>query len=139
MMLTNDTASFMGVEDRSSPRQSISGGAAYYKMIVDNLATVPEPDRTWMALAAYNMGPGYIDRARARAHRAHEDGNKWLVVSYQLRNMADEARRQGRVIPVGQALHYVQQVRRYYDALVLANSAGVDGRVAMNGPMRSVQ
>ncbi|HET8732060.1 MAG TPA: membrane-bound lytic murein transglycosylase MltF [Moraxellaceae bacterium] len=140
MMLTNDTASFMGVEDRSSPRQSISGGAAYYKMIVDNLATVPEPDRTWMALAAYNMGPGYIDRARERAHRAHEDGNKWLVVSYHLRNMADEARHQGRVIPVGQALHYVQQVRRYYDALVLANSAGIDNRVAMNGPaVRGVQ
>lgn len=139
MMLTNDTASFMGVEDRTSPRQSISGGAAYYKMIVDNLGAVPDPDRTWMALAGYNMGPAYIDRARERARRAGEDAGKWLVVSHQLRTMADEARRQGRVIPVGQALHYVQQVRRYYDALVLASSAGIDERVAMNASSHTVQ
>ncbi|HEX4869143.1 MAG TPA: membrane-bound lytic murein transglycosylase MltF [Moraxellaceae bacterium] len=139
MMLTNDTASFMGVEDRTSPRQSISGGAAYYKMIMDNLASVPEPDRTWMALAGYNMGPAYIDRARERARRAGEDAGKWLVVSHQLRSMADEARRQGRFIPVGQALHYVQQVRRYYDALVLATNAGIDNRVAMNASPRAVQ
>ncbi len=132
MMLTNDTASFMGVEDRTSVPQSIRGGAAYYKMIVDNLASVPEPDRTWMALASYNMGPGYIDRARKRATKAGEDSTKWLVVSHHLRDMAQDARQQGRNIPVGQALHYVQQVRRYYDALVLATTAANDNRVALN-------
>ncbi|MCD6060513.1 MAG: Membrane-bound lytic murein transglycosylase, partial [Moraxellaceae bacterium] len=131
MMLTNDTASFMGVADRTNVPQSIRGGAAYYKMIVNNLADVPEPDRTWMALAGYNMGPAYIDRARARAFKAGEDGNKWLVVSRHLRSMAQAARSQGRNIPVGQALHYVQQVRRYYDALLLASSSN-DDRVAMN-------
>lgn len=140
MMLTNDTASFMGVEDRTSPRQSISGGAGYYKMIMNKLASVPEPDRTWMALAAYNMGPAYIDRARVRAAAAGDDATKWLNVSRHLRLMAQDARRQGRVIPVGQALHYVQQVRRYYDALVLATSAGNDNRVAMyTPPRRSLQ
>lgn len=139
MMLTNDTASFMGVEDRTNVPQSIRGGAAYYKMIVDNLATVPEPDRTWMALAAYNMGPGHIDRARTRAFRAGEDGNKWMVVSHHLRDMAQDARRQGRNIPVGQALHYVQQVRRYYDALLLSTASGSDDRVAMAAPRRVIQ
>lgn len=138
MMLTNDTASFMGVEDRTNVPQSIRGGAAYYKMIVDNLGDVPEPDRTWMALAAYNMGPGHIERARSRALKAGEDGSKWLVVSHHLRSMADEARRQGRNIPVGQALHYVQQVRRYYDALLLT-SVGSDHRVAMNDIGRPIQ
>jgi membrane-bound lytic murein transglycosylase F len=138
MMLTNDTASFMGVEDRTNVPQSIRGGAAYYKMIVDNLADVPEPDRTWMALAAYNMGPGHIERARTRAFKAGTDGNKWLVVSHHLRAMAYDARRQGRNIPVGQALHYVQQVRRYYDALLLT-TAGNDHRVAMNDIGRPVQ
>lgn len=132
MMLTNDTASFMGVDDRTSPRQSISGGAGYYRMLLDNLADVPEPDRTWMALAGYNMGPAHIDRARSRAKQAGEDSRKWLVVSRHLRLMAQDARRDGRRIPVGQALHYVQQVRRYYDALVLATASGNDNRVAIN-------
>lgn len=138
MMLTNDTASFMGVEDRSDVPQSIRGGAAYYKMIVNSLTNVPEPDRTWMALASYNMGPAYIDRARVRALKAGDDGNKWLVVSRHLRDMAQEARRQGRNIPVGQALHYVQQVRRYYDALLLASTAN-DDRVAMQSSSQFVQ
>jgi membrane-bound lytic murein transglycosylase F len=138
MMLTNDTASLLGVEDRTNVPQSIRGGAAYYKMIVNNLADVPEPDRTWMALAGYNMGPAYIDRARTRAFKAGDDGNKWLDVSRHLRSMAQDARRQGRNIPVGQALHYVQQVRRYYDALLLASSSAED-RVAMNASATLVQ
>lgn len=138
MMLTHDTASFMGVEDRTNVPQSIRGGAAYYKMIVNNLARVPEPDRTWMALAGYNMGPAYIDRARARAFKAGDDGDKWMVVSRHLRSMAQDARRQGRNIPVGQALHYVQQVRRYYDALLLASSSS-DDRVAMRAASQHVQ
>jgi membrane-bound lytic murein transglycosylase F len=128
----------MGVADRTDVPQSIRGGAAYYKMIVDNLQSVPEPDRTWMALASYNMGPGYIDRARSRAFKVGDDGNKWLVVSQHLRNMAKEAQQQGRNIPVGQALHYVQQVRRYYDALLLTSSAMSDNRVAMNEMFRTV-
>lgn len=139
MMLTNDTASLLGVADRTDVPQSIRGGATYYRMITNNLASVPEPDRTWMALASYNMGPGYIDRARIRAAQEGEDSSKWLVVSQQLRDMAQDARRQGRVIPVGQALHYVQQVRRYYDALLLASAANRDDRVAMNLPANTVR
>lgn len=139
MMLTADTASFMGVEDRNNVPQSIRGGAAYYQQILAALpASVQEPDRTWMALAAYNMGPAYIDRARAHAFKAGDDGNKWMVVSRHLRTLAQEARSRGRVIPVGQALTYVQQVRRYYDALLLATSGSNDQRVAMVSQRRQV-
>jgi membrane-bound lytic murein transglycosylase F len=139
MMLTADTASFMGVEDRNNVPQSIRGGAAYYQQILAALpASVQEPDRTWMALAAYNMGPAYIDRARAHAFKAGDDGNKWMVVSRHLRTLAQEARSRGRVIPVGQALTYVQQVRRYYDALLLATSGSNDQRVAMVSQRRQL-
>lgn len=139
MMLTNDTASFMGVTDRTNVPQSIRGGAAYYQMIVDNLpASVQEPDRTWMALAAYNMGPTHIDRARALAFKAGDDGNKWPVVSRHLRTLAQQAQRHGRIIPVGQALVYVQQVRRYYDAILLSTSFSTEQRVAMNTRSQSL-
>lgn len=130
MMLTNDTASFLGVADRTSVPDSIRGGAAYYRMITNNLPpSVREPDRTWMALAGYNMGPAHVDRARKLAQRAGDDADKWLVVSQHLRQMAQEARANGRNIPVGQALHYVQQVRRYYDSLLMVTPAS-DQRVA---------
>ncbi len=123
MMLTNDTASYMKVADRTNPTQSIRGGSAYYKEQMDRLpAEIREPDRTWMALAAYNMGPGYIDRARKLAREAGDDASKWLYVSRHLREMALNARRQGKPVPpAGQALHYVQEVRRYYDTLLLAS------------------
>lgn len=140
MMLTNDAASYFGIQDRTNAHQSIRGGAELFKFLQRNLADVPEPDRTWMALAGYNMGPVYIERARQRAARAGDDSTKWLVVSQHLREMGQEARGQGRTLQVGQALHYVQQVRRYYDALVLATAAGNDNRVAVNDlPLRRVQ
>lgn len=123
MMLTNDTASHFGIADRTNVPESIRGGATYYRMISNNLpASVHEPDRTWMALAGYNMGPAHIDRARKLAQRAGDDADKWLVVSQYLRQMAQEARRNGRNIPVGQALLYVQQVRRYYDSLLMIST-----------------
>lgn len=138
MMLTNDTASFMGVADRNNVPQSIRGGAAYYQRILDNLPdTVQEPDRTWMALASYNMGPAHIDRARKHARQSGDDANKWPVVGRHLRALAEEARRQGRPpVRVGQALVYVQQVRRYYDTLALHTSSSNEQRVAMQSSSR---
>ncbi len=131
MMLTRDTAASMGVVDRVDPQQSIAGGARYYRQILQSLpAEVREPDRTWMALAAYNMGPAHVERARKNAFAAGDDGNRWLVVSQHLRQLALDARRQGRRIPVGQALLYVQHVRRFHDALLMASTRHSDLRVA---------
>lgn len=124
MMLTAGTADMVGVKNRRHAGQSIQGGATYFKRILDNIpATVPEPDRTWMALAAYNMGPGHLIGARKLTRRLHGDPNSWLDVSRNLVQLAQDNRRQGKAAPdVDQALHYVQQVRRYYDAIAL-NSA----------------
>ncbi|MDP2228940.1 MAG: membrane-bound lytic murein transglycosylase MltF [Moraxellaceae bacterium] len=131
MMLTRDTAAHMGVADRTDPRQSIAGGARYFQQILKSLPdTVREPDRTWMALAAYNMGPAYVERARRRALAAGDDADRWLSVSDHLRQMGIEARRQGRSIPVGQALLYVQHVRHFHDALLMASAQESDGRMA---------
>ena len=53
MMLTRVTASELGVEDRTDPRQSLRGGARFFKNLLRRLpADIDEPDRTSMALAA---------------------------------------------------------------------------------------
>lgn len=132
MMLTNETANHLGVSDRTNVPESIRGGATYYSTIVNNLpASVREPDRTWMALASYNMGPAHVDRARKLAQKAGDDADKWLVVSQYLRKMGQEARAKGRNIPVGQALLYVQHVRRYYDSLLMVSAAQDNRMVSM--------
>ena len=113
MMLTKGTAKEMGVTNRDNPSQSIEGGAAYYKIIADKLpTTVHEPDRTWMTLAAYNMGYAHVLKARKISQAHGDDPDKWLDVSRHLRQLPR----------AGQALVYVQEVRRYYDALLLTTS-----------------
>ena len=110
MMLTRGTAQEMGVTNLRNPQQSIQAGAAYYKIMTDKLpATVHEPDRTWMALAAYNMGYRHVLTARKLTAAHGDDPNKWLDVSRYLKQLPR----------AGQALVYVQEVRRYYDALLL--------------------
>ena len=128
MMLTQDTAKLMGVKNRTLPKDSIKGGAAYFKQILTKLpASVQEPDRTWMALAAYNMGPGHMIAARKLTRKLQGDPNSWLDVSRNLTTVAKNNRAAGKPVPdVAQALHYVQQVRRYYDAIALNHDAERD-------------
>src|SRR5690554_7072921 len=64
MMLTLPTAKELGVKNRLDPKQSIEGGARYLSKLRDRLKDVPEPDRTWLALAAYNVGYGHLRDAR---------------------------------------------------------------------------
>jgi hypothetical protein len=56
MQLGKDTAKDMGVTDRTDPQQSIFGGAKYLAQQLDKYGDVPT------ALAAYNAGPGAVDK-----------------------------------------------------------------------------
>ena len=59
MMLTGATASELGVEDRTDPLQSLRGGARFFKNLLRRLPSdIEEPDRTFLALAAYNHRHG---------------------------------------------------------------------------------
>src|SRR3546814_13203821 len=78
MMLTQDTAQHLGVEDRLDPIDSIYAGARY---IADLRSRIPEgveePDRLWFALTAYNMGFAHLLDTRALAERLGLDKNRW--------------------------------------------------------------
>ncbi|SQC91548.1 Membrane-bound lytic murein transglycosylase F precursor [Cedecea neteri] len=61
MMLTKNTAQSLGITDRLDAEQSISGGSRYLKDMMSKVpATVPEYERIWFALAAYNMGYAHM-------------------------------------------------------------------------------
>jgi len=91
MMLTEDTADRLGVTDRLDPRQSIIAGARYILTLKETIpARVPEPDRTWLALAAYNIGPAHLEDARTLAARLKLNPDAWADIKKALPLLAKE-------------------------------------------------
>ncbi|WP_006748176.1 membrane-bound lytic murein transglycosylase MltF [Thioalkalivibrio paradoxus] len=122
MMLTRATAGSLGVTDRTDPEQSVDGGARYVLQMLDRLpASVQEPDRTWMALAAYNVGLGHLLDARRLTERGGGDPDLWLDVMTWLPKLAQrewhEQTRHG-YARGWEPVTYVQNIRSYYDWLV---------------------
>ncbi len=78
MQLTRATSVSLGVTNRLDPMQSISGGAWHLARLHKQLpAHIQEPDRTWIALAAYNVGMGHINDARRLAFRLGKNPDRW--------------------------------------------------------------
>ncbi len=91
MMLTAETARRVGVADRSDPRESILGGARYYRVVEKTIpARIPQPDRTWLTLAAYNVGYGHLEDARILTQRRGQDPDSWPDVRANLPLLAQE-------------------------------------------------
>ena len=91
MMLTAETAQRVAIRDRTDPRDSIIGGARYLMLIRKTVpARIPEPDRTWLALASYNIGYGHLEYARILAQRRGRDPDSWAAVRETLPLLAQE-------------------------------------------------
>lgn len=125
MMLTRPTAREMGIADRTDALQSIQAGAAYLRKLLDRIpARIPEPDRTWMAVAAYNVGMGHVEDARKITQYQGDDPDSWEDVRKRLPllKQPDYYRytRHGYARGGAQSVLYVSHVRRYYDQLVWA-------------------
>lgn len=91
MMLTEATARSLGVNDRLDPQESIFGGARYFIYVRKMIPTrIKEPDRTWFALASYNMGFGHIEDARIFAQADGRNPDKWEVVREYLPLLTQE-------------------------------------------------
>jgi len=121
MMLTLPTAREMGVKDRLDAAQSLRGGARYLKNIKRRLPNdIYEPDRTWMALAAYNIGMGHLEDARVITERHGGDPHLWQDVMTHLpllqKSKHYQTTRHG-YARGKEAATYVQNIRHYYSIL----------------------
>jgi membrane-bound lytic murein transglycosylase F len=124
MMLTQDTAKTLGLKNRMAVKESIFAGTRYlatlHTMVGDD---VPEPDRTLMALAAYNLGFGHLQDARQLASQMDKPANTWHGVRAVLPLL--QKKKYYRGLPHGyargsEAVQYVDRIRTYHQVLVMA-------------------
>jgi membrane-bound lytic murein transglycosylase F len=128
MMLTEETANRLQVKNRLDPRESVIGGARYFALLKEALpARIPDPDRSFLALAAYNLGIGHLEDARVLAQRAGLDADKWQDVRQVIGKLTDpesfQTLRHGYARGF-EALQFVDNVRNYYDILAKMEPRG---------------
>jgi membrane-bound lytic murein transglycosylase F len=121
MQLTARSATAANVTDPADPRQSIFGGARYFRTVYAKIPEhIQEPDRTWFALAAYNIGYGHLEDARVLAQRAGADPDSWDDVRNFLPLLEQEAfysRTENGFARGSEPVRYVDNVRGYRDML----------------------
>ncbi|MEM7564371.1 MAG: membrane-bound lytic murein transglycosylase MltF [Pseudomonadota bacterium] len=122
MMLTLTTAKQMKVTNRLDPAQSIRGGARYFASILKRVPKrIQEPDRTWFALAAYNVGMGHLEDARIITQSRGGDPDKWIDVKESLPLLA--RKKWYKKTKYGYArgwepVKYVENIKQYYEYLI---------------------
>jgi membrane-bound lytic murein transglycosylase F len=121
MQLTVQTATEEKVANLNDARQSIFGGARYFRQVYEKIpAHVPEPDRTWFALAAYNIGYGHVEDARVLAQKAGRDPDSWQDVREFLPLLEQErwyTQTENGYARGWEPVRYVDNVRGYRDLL----------------------
>ena len=113
MQLTNDTAKFLKIDDRLDMSQSIRGAARYISFLKSKLPKrIKEPDLTWFAVGAYNVGLKHVLNAYKIAREKNLEHTKWVTISELLPTLYGVPFSQGQ-----QAQTYVQRVQIFTDIL----------------------
>ena len=122
MMLTLVTAKQMKVKNRLDPAQSIRGGAKYIASVLKQVPDrITEPDRTWFALAAYNVGFGHVEDARIITQNRGGDPDRWIDVKENLPLLARKKWYKGTKHGYARGwepVKYVENIRQYYEYLI---------------------
>lgn len=122
MMLTKRTARQLGIEDRTDPVDSTHGGASYILKLKKRIPQrITEPDRTWMTLAAYNVGFGHLEDARVLTQTRGGNPDQWsdvreslpLLTQKEWYNKTKFGYARGH-----ESVLYVRNIRNYYDLLI---------------------
>jgi len=121
MMLTQATANYLGVTNRIEPTESIFGGARYYSNLMERLPeNIPEEEKIYFALAAYNMGLGHIKDAIKLGKKRGLDSTQWRNLKQVLPLLQQSkwySQTRYGFARGKEALVYVKNIRSYYDIL----------------------
>lgn len=122
MMLTRNTAQSLGLSDRTDAEQSISGGMRYLRELIGKVPeTVPENERIWFALAAYNMGYAHMLDVRALTAKQNGNPDSWAEVKQRLPLLAQKPIYSNLTYGYArghEAYAFVENIRKYQISLV---------------------
>lgn len=121
MMLTRATAAYLNIENRMDPQSSIFGGAEFFARQIERIPdSVDEPDRTWMALAAYNVGYNHLRDVRQIVQWQGGDPDTWVDLSKALPLLAKQkwySRVSYGYARGWEPVLYVNNIRNYYNVI----------------------
>ncbi|MBC8026130.1 MAG: transglycosylase SLT domain-containing protein [Steroidobacteraceae bacterium] len=90
MMLMPVTAKKMGVNNVFSADENIRAGARYLLHMKDRIPKrIRDPDHTWLAIAAYNIGIGHLEDARIVTQMRKKNPDRWSDVRANLPRLSD--------------------------------------------------
>jgi len=122
MQLTEETARHLGVGDRLDTRTSILAAARYLQTLKSKMPErIAEPDRTWLALAAFNIGIAHLEDARILAQKQKLNPDHWSDVKKTLPLLAQSEYYESAKFGYargGMPVAFVDRVRAYYDILL---------------------
>lgn len=133
MMLTLPTARALGIKSRLAPYENIMGGAKYFSKLLGRFDdAVKHPDRSWLALAAYNVGWGHLHDAQQLARRLGKSPYEWSDLKNMLPLLSQK--KYYKTLKYGYArgrepVRYVQRIRNYRDILEKELSASRQSHV----------
>jgi membrane-bound lytic murein transglycosylase F len=131
------TARELGVGDLDDPNTGIAAGVRYLALMRGRLGEeLPASERTWLALASYNVGYGHVRDARELASARGWDPDRWFghveraILLKRHRDVA--ARTRFGWCRCNEPVRYVRAIRERYRAYVQV--ADLAPRVATGWP-----
>ncbi|MFG1174432.1 membrane-bound lytic murein transglycosylase MltF [Erwiniaceae bacterium CAU 1747] len=122
MMLTRNTAESLNVTDRTDPEQSVRGGSEYLLRMMEKVPSgIPEDERIWFALAAYNMGYAHMLDARKLTEKQQGNPDSWADVKLRLPMLSQKRYYSQTTYGYArgyEAYAYVENIRKYQISLV---------------------
>lgn len=120
MQILPATAADLGATNPMNPSSNIRAGVKYLKDMMDLFAGETETDRINFALAAYNMGPRHIEKARKIARAKGLNHLKWKDVSRILCGFKKGGygrKSSGYYYRGDRTVNYVRRIMAYYEIL----------------------
>lgn len=122
MQITLPTARELGLENPDDPQANIMAAAKYLDQLRSLVAPdAPEPDRSYFALAAYNIGMGHLSEARALTERKGANPDRWRDVRQHLPLLSQpEYYRRSRYgfARGSETVEYVENIRAFHDLMI---------------------